>query len=549
MFAKTAARSGYHVFDYIEYPSVIRGGHNVIQVLVGAKEVTAPSKKTDFLIALNQETIDKHRSELGLGGGLLYDKADRLDLSKVSKKVALYPVPLTQLAEGVGGKELMGNTVAVGALTALLGGDLEIFKKLITDEFANKGTKIVEADHRAAASGFNYVKSHFADKTQNVINPRPKIAPTMVITGNEAVALGAIAAGMQFSAIYPMSPISNILHVLAAYQEKFGYIYKQPEDEISAINMVIGASFAGARAMTATSGGGFCLMTEGYGLAGITETPVVIVVGMRGGPATGLPTWSGQGDLRFVLHAHQGDFPRIVLAAGDAAEAFYLTMDAFNLADKYQTPVVVLIDKNICENDQSFPVFDALSKSIDRGKLISAMQNNYQRFKLTKDGISARAIAGSGNYFIANSDEHDEIGYSTEDISMRNAQMKKRMTKLQTCADQDMPAPTLFGPKRSDLTIVSWGSNKGSIIEAIKEYDNVNYLHLTWLNPFPVSAVKKILSSASKIIGVECNYTGQLMVLIKEKTSIEIEDVLLKYDGRPFYPDEIQAKIKSALPR
>ena len=344
-----------------------------------------------------------------------------------------------------------------------------------------------------------------------------------------------------------MSPISNILHVLASYQEKYGYVYKQPEDEISAINMAIGASFAGVRSMTATSGGGFCLMTEAYGLSGMTETPIVIVLGMRPGPATGFPTWSEQGDLRFVLHAHQGDFPRIVLAPGDAKEAFDLTMQAFNLADKYQTPVVLLIDKNICEDDQSFPVFNISSYETSRGKFSSQNLPDYKRFSLEDSGISMRTIPGTGNFFVANSDEHDEQGLSNEEAANRNSQMKKRMNKLTTCTKEDMKSPQLFGPPDADITIVSWGNNKGSILQAMKQYNNVNFLHITWLNPFPAEAIKNILTKAKHIIDVECNFSGQMAGLIREKTGIEITDKLLKYDGRPIFPEEIAEKINSTI--
>jgi 2-oxoglutarate ferredoxin oxidoreductase subunit alpha len=369
----------------------------------------------------------------------------------------------------------------------------------------------------------------------------------MILNGDEACALGAISAGLQFASIYPMSPISPILAVLAQHQEEFGYIYKQPEDEIAAINMAVGASFAGARSMVATSGGGFCLMTEGYGLAGITETPLVIIEGMRGGPATGLPTWSEQGDLRFVLHAHQGEFPKIILAAGDSKEAFDLTIQAFNLSDKYQTPVVVLLDKNICDSDQSFVMFNTSDYKIDRGKLVDKLIPDYHRYKMEQDGISPRALPGSGNFFLANSDEHDETGYSTEEIEIRNRQMQKRMKKLQTCANQDMKGTQLFGPKEADLTIVSWGSNKGPILESIKKFPNINYLHLTWISPFPAEELKSYLHKAHRLLNIECNFSGQMAGLIKEQTGIAISDNLLKYDGRPFFVEEITEKIESIL--
>jgi len=549
MFAKVATRSGYQVYTYIEYPSLIRGGHNVMQINISEEEVLGPSEKTDFLIALNQETIDLHMKELSAGAAVLFDADDNLDTSKVKKKVNFYKIPLSVLAKEAGGKDILSNTVALGATIALLGGDLEIFKNLLKEQFEKKGAEIVEMNHKAAEAGYIFAKKNFEDKAKDILQPIDSISyavPTMVINGNEAAALGAVAGGVQFSAIYPMSPISNILHVLANHQEEYGYVYKQPEDEISAINMVIGAAHAGARSLTATSGGGFALMSEGYGLAGIAEVPIVIVEGMRGGPATGIPTWSEQGDLRFVLSAHQSDFPRIVLTPGDPKETFEMTMLALNLAEKYQTPVVVLIDKNVCENDQSFPIFDISDYKLDRGKFTMEKVEGYERYKLEDDGISLRSIPGVGNFFISNSDEHTEIGYDDETVENRNAQMQKRMKKLETCAKEDMPKPQLFGPKKADLTFVSWGSNKGSILQAIKG-KKANYLHLTWANPFPAEEVAEVLNNATYVVNVECNFTAQMGGLIAEKTGIRIKDNLLKYDGRPLYVEEIEAKIKEVL--
>jgi 2-oxoglutarate/2-oxoacid ferredoxin oxidoreductase subunit alpha len=548
--AKVASRSGYYIYTYTEYPSLIQGGHNVMQVNISAEEVTGPVLKTDFLVALNQETIDLHKDELPQGGGILYDEGKKLNVSEISKGIELYPVPLSKLAAEAGGKELLSNTVSLGAITAILGGNVSLLKTLVSEEFSKKGEEIIKINHEAVQKGYDYVTQNFSEHVQPIFREAEALStviPRMIINGNEGAALGAITAGMQFAAIYPMSPISNILHVLAAHQEEYDYVYKQPEDEISAINMAIGASHAGVRSMTATSGGGFCLMTEGYGLAGITETPLVIIEGMRGAPATGLPTWSEQGDLRFILHAHQGEFPKIILAAGDAKETFDLTARAFNLADKYQTPVVVIIDKNICENDQNFQLFDISSYKIDRGKFTTETIENYQRYALSEDGISLRSVQGVGNFFVANSDEHSLEGYSTEEIEIRNEQMRKRMSKLKTCAEEDMPKPTLYGPEKADITLVSWGSNKGSILQALKNFDNVNYLHINWISPFPTEEIKKILSEAGHIVNIECNYSGQMGGLIKEKTGIEIKDNLLKYDGRPFFVEEIKEKIKSVL--
>jgi 2-oxoglutarate ferredoxin oxidoreductase subunit alpha len=583
-FSKIATRSGYHIYDYTEYPSIIRGGHNVMQTVVGEEPVFSPVLHTDFLVALNQETIELHKHELRETSGILYDSERQLDTSSLPEHIDIFGIPLVKIAKDLGGIEVMRNTVAMGATMALLGGELQLLKDLIAEEFGDKKPEITELNHQACQAGYDYARKNFKDKVKEILKPRnletSKLetgnSKLIVLTANEAVAAGAIAAGLQFAAIYPMTPTSNILHTLAPLQEKYGFIYKQPEDEISAINMAIGAAFAGARAMVATSGGGFCLMTEGYGLAGITETPLVIIEGMRGAPATGLPTWTEQGDLRFVLHAHQGDFPRIILAAGDAEEAFHLTMLAFNLAEKYQTPVAVLIDKMLCESHQSFAPFQYDEYQIDRGKLAtgsttSEVKNpktsevdglgvdsgDYHRYALSDDGISPRALPGQGLHFVANSDEHTPIGYSDEEADNRLQQMQKRMQKLQTCRSQDMAQPVVYGPPEADITLVSWGSNKGSILQAMKQWNNgsmkqsnnitINYIHNTWMNPFPAEIMRQLLLQAKYLINIECNYSAQHAGLIKQHTGLDILDNLLKYDGRPIYPEEIVAKIKSVV--
>lgn len=547
MLAKFATRSGYNIYTYTEYPSLIRGGHNVMQINISSQEVLAPQKYIDFLIALNQQTIDQHLDELTPGSAILFDGEDGLDVSKVNSEIGRYPIPLSKLAADAGGKELLSNSVALGAVVAFLGGDLIVLQEITSEEFADKDPQVVQTNRQAVQLGYNFATQNFASSIKKILQPIPNADLKIIVNGNEAVALGAIAAGLQLAAIYPMTPITSILHILALHQQEYGYIYKQPEDEISAINMAIGASFAGVRAMTATSGGGFCLMTEGLGLAGMTETPLVVILGMRAGPATGMPTWSEQGDLQFVLHAAHGDFPRIVLAPGNGKEAFFQTRQAFNLADKYQTPVIILVDKNLCENDQSFAIFDTFSFEYDRGKFTLFVTPNYQRYSLQADGISSRTIPGVGNFFIANSDEHNQTGFSSDKVGDRHTQMAKRMTKLETCAREDMPTPQLVGPQGADLTIVSWGSSQGAILEALKNFDNVNFLPISWMSPFPAQEVKNILGKARRVLDIECNYPGQLASLIREKTGLEIADKMLKFDGRPFYSEEIVDKIKEVL--
>jgi 2-oxoglutarate ferredoxin oxidoreductase subunit alpha len=610
-FSKVATRSGYEIYDYVEYPSLVRGGHNVMQVTVGEEPVLAPDTKTDLLVALNRETVDLHKDEVVKNGGILCDSS--LEIKGLDSKngASVLEVPFLGLIKEVGGKPVMKNTAALGAAMGLLGGNLKHLKEMLAEEFADKKPEITELNHKVAEAGYSFVLDKYGDKVKDGLKDRLQEdshlkrspnAPSakvylrshksrtdvqdsrelgdkgvaqskMVVTGNEAVALGAIAAGMQYAAIYPMTPISNILHTLAPLQKKHGFVYFQPEDEIAAINSAIGASFAGVRAMTATSGGGFCLMTEGLGLAGITEAPLVVVEGMRGAPATGLPTWTEQGDLRFILHAHQGEFPRIVLAPGDAEEAFYLTMKAFNLADKYQCPVIVLVDKYLCEDHQSFEAFDYSDYQVARGELVKEKAGDYRRYKLGESGVSPRSRPGVGNFLLANSDEHDEFGYSEESAENRVAQMDKRMEKLETCRKEDMIEPELFGPAEAEVTLVSWGSNKGAVLEAMKILNHeswnmehgtkkterqgsretkklknsvsVNFLHLNWIWPFPAEAVAKYLKKAKRVINVEGNYSGQMAGLIREQTGIEIKEQLLKYDGRPIYWDEIVGKIDS----
>jgi len=548
-FSRICTRSGYHIYNYTEYPSLIRGGHNMMQTTVSPDPVNSPTKHTSFLIALNQETVDLHYKEIIDDGIILFDKDSGINTDQVDPKVNIVAIPLVKLAEEVGGKAIMANTVAMGATIALLNGELQHLKDLLTHEFSDKPAEIAQINHKAAQAGYDFALKYFANLVKPIIPQRKNQPKRMVISGNEACAFGAISAGVQFAAMYPMTPATNILHNMAPHQEKFGFIYKQPEDEIAALQMAIGAANAGARSMTATSGGGFCLMTEGVSLAGMTETPVVIFNVMRNAPATAMPTWSEQGDLRLVLHSGHGDFPRIVLAAGDAKETFELTMQAFNLAEKYQTPVIVLTDKISAENDQSFEPFDTTQYQVERGKYSNKKIPDYKRYELIDEGISLRVPVGSGNFFIANSDEHDELGFSMEDIAMRNSQMKKRNRKLEVCSYQDMPKPQLFGPETADVTIISWGSNKGSIIDVLKYYPNVNYLHLTWINPFPIETVKQVLGRAKYILNIEQNYAASMAGWIAEQTGIRILDNLLKYDGRPIYPEEIMAKLDRILKR
>ena len=551
ILAKFLTRQGLNIYNYIEYPSLIRGGHNVVHINFSTKKVFGPSNQTDFLLALNSEAILKHRNSLTENSVIIFDSNTKFNKDLIPQNTKFLTAPLSAMAKEAGGGELLINVVSLGVLCFLMDGDIEVFNTLLEDEYG-ANPKILESDYKAIKLGFDFASNNFSSEKGKIFSIKSEVASSsiekkMVLDGDEAITLAAIASGLSFASMYPMTPITNILYNLAKYQNEYKFVYVQPEDEISAINMAIGASHAGVRSMTATSGGGFCLMSEAYGLAGITETPLVIIEGMRGGPATGLPTWNGQGDLLFVLNAHQDEFPRIVLSAGDLTEAFYLTMEAFYLADKYQTPVILLVDKNICEHQESIAKFDISAYKIDRGKVFTEIDPNYKRYQVTPDGISPRSLPGSGNFFLANSDEHDEIGYSSETAENRIAQMNKRMQKLKTCEEKDMQNPIIFGPSDANLSIISWGSNKSSILQILPEFPDVNFLHITWMNPFPKDFISNFLKNCKNTVLIESNYTGQLTKLISMHTGIEVKDKILKFDGRPFFTEELRNEIQNRL--
>ncbi len=559
-FARMCMRGGLQVFESNEYPSLIRGGHNTETVRVASRKIHALSTNVDFLVALNKKTIDLHKTELSGGAAVMYDPNDyQVGPADFPRPVSLYPVPLLQLARDHGGDVLMRNTVAIGASVAVMDFDLQLFNSVLTDQFKRKGDAVVAQNIATAQVGYDFIKKNFPNpfrlSLKKILNPTRSV----LLSGNESIALGAIAAGMKFFAAYPMTPINGLLHYLASVQEKASFIYKQPEDEIAAINMALGASFAGVRSMVASSGGGFALMVEGTSLAGMTENPIVIVYGMRPGPATGLPTWTSQSDLKFVLHAGHGEFVRLVLAPSNVEEAFSMTMQAFNLADRYQTPVFILTDKLVNESRETIDpaTLLALSRSIpiDRGKLLSLeeqlKQEEWDRYALSEDGISPRPIPGrKKGTFRVNSDEHLPSGYSSEEAVVARQMVEKRMKKLQG-ATKEVGAPTLYGETNADVTLVGWGSTKGSVLEALdmlnsQGYDkSINYLHIGWINPFPKEDVARILSSAKKVIDIEGAHNAPMADYIRESTGIEIKNKIVKYDGRPFYPEDIIEGVKT----
>lgn len=557
---KTCTRGGLSAFGYTEYPSLIRGGHNSYQVRVEESGVNTLVKQINILVALNRETILLHKDELAPNAIVIFD-ADRINVDphEIGRDdVRLLHVPSLRLSKELKVSELMENQLFLGASFALLKYDSTILFDVIKDTFSAKGGSVVDENIAAAKRGFDYTREQFdCDSFPHQLRPVPDKEQQMVITGNDALALGAIKAGCKFYAAYPMTPASSVLETLAGLQHEHGIVVKHVEDELSAINMTIGAGYAGVRAMCGTSGGGFALMTEGYSLASMNETPLVIIEAQRGGPATGLPTWTGQEDLKFVLSAGHGEFPRFVLAPGDPEECFTLVAEAFNIADEYQSPVIVLVDKHLSESTWSYPFFHQ-HIPIHRGPWVSDGElqhlaeqgRRFKRYALdTHSGVSRRVVPGQhkNGIFTANSDEHDEYGYSSEDSDNRVAMSQKRMRK-EHAYKAVMPPPRMYGPEQADLTIVCWGSTKTMALEAMTwlndEGRKVNMLHLTHISPFPAEAVQAILSSANIILDVEHNATAQMADVIRMHTGVVIEHRLLKNDGRPIYPEEIADKAR-----
>lgn len=558
MMSKIFTRLGLSVFDYVEYPSLIRGGHNAYYVRGADVTIYSQKKPVDILVALNRDTIDKHKDELSPNAAVLYDpNVTKVEQSEFPATVHLMPVPFLELTKQVGADRLMINTVAVGASLALFYPEYDVLKSILDDTFGRKGEEVVAINVNTSKAGFDYVKQNFAGKF--TIQFAKKAQDTLLVGGAEAVGLAAIQAGLQFAAIYPMTPINGVMTTIAAQALKYNIVIKEPEDEIAGINMGIGASFAGARSMVATSGGGFSLMVEALGLAAQTETPLVIIEGMRPGPATGMPTWTGQGDVRFVMHAAQDEFPRIILAPGDILEAFAMTMQAFNLAEKYQTQVIVLVDKYLMEGHATVNEA-ALRKlasefTVDRGKILTdeqaAAETDYKRYALVGDGVSPRSLPGQkGGIALSGSDEHDERGLYNEEAENRIKMMDKRFKKLEMATPEIHPLD-MYGPQEAPITIIGFGSTKLPVLEAMewlkRENITVNFLKIHSLEPFPKELVATIIRNAKKTIMIEGNKNGQLEGLIREHTGLSVSDHFRKYDGRPFYPEEIVAKIKSLL--
>jgi 2-oxoglutarate ferredoxin oxidoreductase subunit alpha len=541
VISKTALRSGYHVFTVQDYLSRIRGGHNYTEIRIKEEPAASVREAVQLLVGLDQGTLGDLPA-LSEGGTFIYDETIKVSEGASGRSLAL---PLKTLAKEAG-DPVTENTVASGAILGLLSGDLGLLKELLTETFRRKGDQVVAMNHKAAQLGHDYAREHCPDcapvKLARLGNPG-----RLLLTGNEALGLGALAAGCRWMSAYPMTPSTGVLNYLAERSAEYGLVVEQAEDEIAAINMACGAAFGGLRALTATSGGGFALMNEGLALAGMTETPVVVVLGQRPGPATGLPTRTGQEELLYALHAGAGEFPRVILAPGTAHEAFHLMAKAFNLAERYQVPVIVMSDQHLADSSFTVDELDLGRVKVDRGPMWEPEGKppySYERHAFTENGVSPRLFPGTRNQLvISDSDEHTPDGHLTEDLAMRVRMVRKRNLLKWPGLRSEMSPPQLYGPVDADVTLMGWGTTHNAMTEAVDllraQGVKANAVAFTEIWPMPVEAVQAVLKPARQLVAVEGNLTGQLAQIVHGATGIKCDHRLMKYDGRPFTADYI----------
>lgn len=563
--ARVFARAGFHTFDLTEYPSLIKGGHNTYHVRVSEQPIYSHVLATDVLVALDSPTVSKHVDELTPGAAIVYDPDDTKvtaeDLSG-REDLCLVPVPLKSIVKEAGGIPLMRNVAALGATLGHMRYPIDGLLDSLRAQFAHKEASVADTNIAVAKAAYQHAQTNTC-LFPLTLTPPPEPNPSILLDGNTAFGLGAFAAGIGLYAAYPMTPASSLLHFMAAHGDDYGLVVKHTEDEIAAMNMVVGAAFGGTRAMCATAGGGFALMVEAYGFAGVSESACVVGLFTRPGPATGLPTWTEQSDLRYALHAAQGEFPRIVIAPGDHREAFEFTWQAFNIADELQTPVILLGDSYLSDNSASQEPFDFGTVEIRRGKLVTQgdvathpdalRDGRYARYLPTDDGVSVRVLPGvEGAIQLVNSYEHDAFGYGCEGETAANRieQNEKRLRKLDL-APSLCPPPNRFGPDDAELSLIFFGTTKMPVRETMswleRDGHTVNALQLTTLSPFPAEEVAAFLSAAKRSVCIEGNATGQLEGLIREKCLMGCDERLHRYDGRPFAPEQVYAFLKGLL--
>jgi 2-oxoglutarate ferredoxin oxidoreductase subunit alpha len=549
--ARVFARSGFHVFSHQDYESRIRGGHNFYQLRLSSNPISASRERVDILVALDHESIVRHEQELMPNGRVLYDSS----ALKLKHEGALFlDIPFEKSALEQGGSKIMSNTVATGAVLGMLGMELAPLLDIITTTFKKKGVEIIMANRSAALAGYQ-AAAKSCTKCPFNLSRDSSAKPKLLLGGAEAIALGAIASGCKFYSAYPMTPSTGIMNYLAAKEKEYGIVVEQAEDEIAAINMALGASFAGARAMTGTSGGGFALMTEGLSLAGMTETPVVIAMGQRPGPATGFPTRTEQGELQFVLSAGHGEFPRVIFAPGTPRQAFFLTNKAFDLAEKYQVPAFILFDTYLSDSQWTFDGLDTGKARYTDYRLRGEAFNrvvDYKRHAFSESGISLFGVPGDAKHtVVTDSDEHDEDGHIVEDALTRIKMMEKRFIKKLPLIRREIAPPFLYGDHAPRVVLVGWGSTYGVMKEAVDHMSSttsIAMLHFSELFPFPMRErfdYVRLLSNAKLSICIEGNASGQFARLMRAETGHEFAAQIHKFDGRPFLVEEVVREVSA----
>ncbi len=544
ILAKSLAKGGLYVFANQDNESRIRGGHNFFQVRASAKAVQAVSERLHVIIALDERTMTERRRDLVEGGVILFD-VDKIETTESTE--TLLGVPFERLAKEKTGKLIMANSVAVGATLGLIKHDFNILKTVLNETFQAKGAEVAEKNIQAARAGYDYIADRSRIKFRYAVETTGEPTDRILISGNEVIASSALVSGCKFMSGYPMSPSTPIQQFFASKMRGHNVVFEQAEDEIAAINMALGASFTGVRAMVATSGGGFSLMVEGLSLAGMTETPVVIIICQRPGPATGFPTRTEQAELEFAIHAGHGEFPRVVFAPGTPEQAFYLTSKAFNLAEKYQIPAIVLSDQYFSDSYFTTERFDISLIAIERGEFFTESDakklGEYKRHLITESGISPRLLPGqSWGLSVTDSDEHTEDGHITELAEVRTKNVRKRLKKLELIRREIGP-PYVYGSVDAETILIGWGSTYGPLKEATDllngQGSRVKMLHLSEIWPFPSEVLAEELKKVRSLVSVESNSTGQMAHLIRAETGIEVDSKVLRFDGRPISPSYI----------
>ncbi len=560
IFAKIFSRRGLNLNAYNAYQSIIRGGHTFLTIRTGPEQVSNMGDRIDLFIPLNQDSMDRHLKLLTSGAACLYN-ADTIKPGQAGDGVQLCPLPISELAD-LARNKVAQNTIAIGAGLYMMGIGFQTLEAVLQEQFKKKGDTVVAENVSVARAGYDYAAAHFTPFP----NPLPKTENRYaILSGNIAMAMGAVAAGVKFYCAYPMSPSTGVLHWMAAHARKAGVMVRQVEDEIGVVNMAIGAAHAGVRSMCATSGGGFALMSEGLGMSAMMETPVVVINCQRAGPSTGVPTKTEQGDLWQMLGAAFGDYPRVIAAPLDISDCFKLIPEIFNIADRFQCPGLVLCDLLLSEGRLSVHPNDLdFNPRIDRGELITAdngsssdvsTSGSYKRYRFTESGVSPRAVPGvPGHVHTAATDEHMEDGVLISDEFTnpikRREMMEKRMRKV-IGIEAAVPPPALSGPPDADVTLIGWGSTKGVIEEACEILSeqgiSANQLQIRWLVPLHGDSIMEILKDSRHTIIVENNYSGQFARYLRSETSFVANGHIRKYDGEPFMPHHIVEAVKEQL--